>query len=106
MYKFLSKQNRELSMDLEGGGISFHYDIGGGIFHVGQSWASVHALLAKLRKYQEYSAWDRSLSVSMQDHELCLLFRHRDRKSYEACILSPDETTKIMEFLERAPNLN
>jgi hypothetical protein len=106
MYTFMSNQNQKLSMDLESGGISFHYDTHQGIYHVGQSWASIHALLAKLRKCQNYSAWNRSLSVWMDDQELCLKFRTKDMKLEEECNFSPEETTRIMDFLGRAPNLN
>lgn len=110
MVEFTSKQNRILKLDLEGGGITFQYVTGqgrsGNVFEVGQSWAGIHALLAKLRNYKTYSAWDSSLSVWMQDQELCLKFRARRTKQEEECKFSPDETARIMEFLERAPNLN
>jgi hypothetical protein len=106
MFTFLSNQNRKLSMDLESGGISFHYDTRRGIYHVGQSWASIHALLARLRNDQNYSAHNKSLSVWMQDQELWLKFRAQDAKLEEECNFSPEETAKIMDFLGRAPNLN
>jgi hypothetical protein len=106
MFTFLSNQNRKLSMDLESGGISFHYDTRRGIYHVGQSWASIHALLARLRNCQDYSAHNRSLSVWMQDQQLWLKFRAQDAKLDEECNFSPEETAKIMDFLGRAPNLN
>jgi hypothetical protein len=106
MFTFLSNQNQKLSMDLESGGISFHYDTRRSIYHVGQSWASIHALLARLRNDQNYSAQNQSLSVWMKDQELCLRFRAQDAKVQEDCDFSPEETAKIMDFLGRAPNLN
>lgn len=106
MFTFMSNQNRKLSMDLESEGISFHYDTQRGVYHVGQSWASIHALLAKLRNYQAYSARNQSISVRMQDQELWLKFRARDAKIEEECNFSAEETARIMDFLGRAPNLN
>ena len=106
MFTFLSNQNRKLMMDLESGGISFHYDTRRGVFHVGQSWASIHALLARLRSDRQYAAWDKSLLVWMQDQELCLKFRALDTKLEEECNFSAEETARIMDFLGRAPNLN
>ena len=104
MVKFRSIQNRKLILDLEDRGISFHYATKRGVYHVGRSWASVHALLMKLNTCRKYSAVDRSLSVWMQGQALCLRFSLRGRE--EDCTFSPEETTRIMEFLGRAPNLN
>jgi len=106
MFTFISNQNRTLSMDLESDGISFHYDTRRVAYHVGQSWASIHALLARLRNYQDYSARNQSISVWMKDQELCLKFRTQDAKAEDECNFSPEETAKIMDFLGRAPNLN
>ena len=106
MFTFTSNQNRKLMMDLEGGGISFHYDTRRGTYHVGQSWASIHALLSRLRNDQDYSARNQSLSVWMRGQELWLKFRAHDQKQEEECNFSPEETAKIMDFLGRAPNLN
>jgi hypothetical protein len=106
MYTFISNQNQKLVMDLESEGISFRYDTRHGVYQVAQSWASIHALLAKLRNCQNYSAWNQSLSVWVQDQELWLKFRTRDKKAEEACNFSPEETARIMDFLGRAPNLN
>jgi hypothetical protein len=106
MFTFMSNQNSQLSMDLESDGISFRYGTRRAVYHVGQSWASIHALLAKLRNCQNYSAWNKSLSVWMKDQELCLKFRTRDMKMEEECNFSPEETARIMDFLGRAPNLN
>lgn len=110
MFEFISKQNRILTLDLQGGGITFQYVSGqgrkGDTFQVAQSWAGIHALLAKLRHDQTYSAWDNSLNVWMQGQELCLKFRTRNTRLEEECKFSPGETARIMDFLERAPNLN
>lgn len=106
MFTFLSNQNQALTMDLESEGISFRYDSRRGAYHVGQSWESIHALLAKLRNCQNYSARNQSLSVWMQDQELWLKFRTQDQKLEEECNFSPEETARIMDFLGRAPNLN
>jgi hypothetical protein len=110
MSNFTTTQNDTLRLDLEGTGITFLYIRGqgrkGDVLHVPQSWPSIHALLTKLRYDREYSSWDRSLFVQMQDQELCLRFLTKDRKFYEECKFSPSETAKIMDFLERAPNLN
>ena len=106
MFTFMSNQNQKLIMDLESEGISFRYDTHHGVYQVAQSWASIHALLAKLRNYQNYSAWNQSLSVWVQDQELWLKFRTRDKKLEEECNFSPEETARIMDFLGRAPNLN
>ena len=104
MFTYKSKQNRKLMMDLEHRGISFHYVTAHGVYHVGRSWASVHALLMKLYSCRTYSGRDQSLSVWLQDEELCLRFRARGR--VDECKFSPAETAKIMDFLGRAPNLN
>lgn len=106
MYTFISRQNRTLIMDLEGGGISFRYNTGKGVYHSGQSWAGIHALLAKLYRSQTYSTRTQSLSAWIQDQELCLRFRARGWKLEEVCKFSPEETLKIMDFLGKAPNLN
>ena len=106
MFEFTSKQNHTLTMDLEGGGISFHYAARQRVYHVGQSWANVHALLAKLYTCQQYAARNRSLSVWMQDKELCLKFRASEQSLEEVCKFSPAETIRIMDFLGKAPNLN
>ncbi len=110
MSNFISKQNDTLRLDLEGTGISFLYIRGqgrkGDVLNVPQSWPNIHALLTKLRHDREYSSWDQSLFVQMRGQELCLRFRTRDRKLYEKCEFSPEETARIMDFLERAPNLN
>ena len=110
LVEFTSKQNTKLGLDLEERGIVFHYAVGRdrkrNVLRLGQSWASIHALLAKLYTCQTYSAWDRSLSVWMYDQELCLRFRARDMKFEEEVKFSPDETIRIMEFLGKAPNLN
>jgi hypothetical protein len=110
MYKFNTKQNNKLMMDLEGEGITFYYTLCRNrqeeVFQVGQSWASIHALMAKLRNCEQYAAWDKSFFVWMQDQELCLKFRALDTKLEEKCIFSPEETAKILDFLGHAPNLN
>jgi hypothetical protein len=110
MYKFTTKQNTRLMIDLEGQGILFQYVTWCGqredVFEVTQSWASIHALLAKLRSERQYAAWDKSLLVWMQDRELCLKFRALDTKLEEECNFSAEETARIMDFLCRAPNLN
>lgn len=110
MYEFISTQNHKLQLDLVGQGINFLYTTGqgrkGDVFQAGQSWAGIHALLSRLRSCREYSAWDRSLTVRMQDQELCLKFRALDTKQERECKFSPSETARIMEFLEKAPNLN
>jgi hypothetical protein len=110
MYKFTTKQNTRLMIDLEDKGILFQYVTWCGqredVFEVTQSWASIHALLAKLRSERQYAAWDKSLLVWMQDQELCLKFRALDTKLEEECNFSADETARIMDFLGRAPNLN
>lgn len=106
MITFQSKQNRELLMDLDDEGISFHYTAAKQVYHVGQSWASIHALLAKLYSMQEYSARNQSLSVWIQDQELYLVFHAPERKQAEVCRFSPAETGRIMDFLGKAPNLN
>ena len=93
-------------MGLENRGISFHYVAARGVYHVGRSWASIHALLMKLHNCQTYTATDHSLSVWMQDEELFLRFRVRERELEEECRFSPAETAKIMDFLGKAPNLN
>ena len=49
MDQFISNQNQTLLLDLQGRGITFHYAAGRSDFHVGHSWGSIHALLAKLR---------------------------------------------------------
>ena len=104
MVKFRSKQNRKLMMDRESKGISFHYDTGRGVYHVGRSWASIHTVLMKLNNLQKFSARDRSLSVWLQDRELFLQFRARELE--DVCKFSPAETARIMDFLGRAPNFN
>ena len=104
MVKFRSKQNRKLTMDLENRGISFHYVTAHGVYHVGRSWGSIHALLMKLNNCRTYSSRDHALYVWMQDQELCLRFRAQGR--VDECKFSPAETAKIMDFLWRAPNLN
>ena len=106
MHLFISKQNNDLVMDLEGRGMTFRYKTGHGIFHVGQSWASIHALLARLRNWQQYSARNQSITAWMQGEELCLRFCARELKFVEECKFSPEETARIMDFLGRAPNLN
>ena len=106
MHLFISKQNNDLVMDLEGRGMTFRYKTGHGIFHVGQSWASIHALLSRLRNWQRYSARNQSISAWMQGEELCLRFSARELKFVEECKFSPEETARIMDFLGRAPNLN
>ena len=106
MYEFTSKQNRRLTLDLVGGGVTFRYVTRAGIYHIGRSWASIHALLAKLQNWQTYSASDQSLSVWMQDQELCLRFRTPEMGMDEFCKFSPEESARIMDFLGRAPNLN
>ncbi len=106
MQHFISKQNNKLVMGLEGKGLTFHYETREGIFHVGQSWASIHALLARLRNWQRYSARNQSISVWMQDGEMCLQFCAREQDLVEDCKFSPQETARLMDFLERAPNLN
>ncbi len=93
-------------LDLEGKGISFHYVTRQGVFHIGRSWASIHTLLSKLQKYQTYSAGDQSLSVWMQGPEICFQFRNPEPGMEELCKFSADETTRIMDFLGRAPCLN
>lgn len=109
MYEFITEQNRTLRLDLDGRGVIFHYATGkdqkGKILRVGQSWAGIHALLAKLWTRQKYSAQDNSLSVWMQDQELCLRMRALDMK-VEECKFSPEETARLMDFLGKAPNLN
>jgi hypothetical protein len=110
MFNFTTKENNRLMMDLEGRGILFQYSTWRGqredVFEVTQSWASIHALLAKLRNDQQYAAWDKSFLVWMQDQELYLKFRALDTKLEEECNFSAEETTRIMDFLGRAPNLN
>ncbi len=110
MYEFMTKQNTKLLLELEGRGVFFQYVAGQGkkeaVFQVTQSWASIHALLAKLRNYKSYAAWDNSLSVWIHDQELCLKFRTLDAKLERECNFSSEETEKIMDFLGRAPNLN
>ena len=110
MYKFTTKQSTRLMMDLEDKGVLFQYVTWRGqredIYQVTQSWASIHALLAKLHNDQQYAAWDKSLLVWMQDQQLCLKFRALDTKREEQCDFSPEETARIMDFLGRAPNLN
>ena len=106
MYEFWTKQNRKLRLDLEHKGISFHYVTAQGVYHVGRSWASIHALLMKLYQCQTYSARDRSLSVWLQDRELCLRFRAGEHRLEDECNFAPGETAMIMDFLGRAPNLN
>ena len=106
MYEFITKQNRKLVLDLEGEGVTFRYVTRAGVFHVGRSWAHIHALLTKLQNWKTYSARDQSLDVWMQDQELCLRFRTPEMGMDELCKLSPEETARIMDFLGRAPNLN
>jgi hypothetical protein len=106
MFEFRSKQHRKLEMALEDKGISFRYGAARGVHHVGRSWASIHTLLMKLYKCQTYTAMDRSLSVWMQDQELCVRFRARGLRRDDECDFSAEETAKIMDFLGRAPNLN
>jgi hypothetical protein len=110
MYKFTTKQNTRLMIDLADRGILFQYATWRGqredVFEVTQSWASIHALLAKLRNEQQYAAWDKSMLVWMQDQELRLKFRALDTKLEEECHFSQEETARIMDFLGRAPNLN
>lgn len=110
MYKFTTKQNTRLMIDLEGQGILFQYVTWWGqredIYQVTQSWASIHALLSKLRSDKQFAAWDKSFLVWMQDQELCLKFRALDTKREEQCNFSTEETARIMDFLGRAPNLN
>ena len=110
MYKFTTKQQTQLMIDLVDRGILFQYVTWLGqredIYQVTQSWAGIHALLAKLRSDLQYAAWDKSLLVWMQDQELCLKFRALDTKREEQCNFSAEETARIMDFLGRAPNLN
>ncbi|HEY3475189.1 MAG TPA: hypothetical protein VGK56_11310 [Anaerolineales bacterium] len=106
MVEFWSKQNRKLKLDLESNGISFHYVTAQGVYHVGRSWASIHALLMKLNTCRKYAASDHSLSVWMQDQELCLRFRAREWRQEEECKFAPGETAQIIDFLARAPNFN
>ena len=106
MYEFISKQNKKLTLDLEGRGVTFRYVTRAGVFHVGRSWASIHALLAKLQNWQTHSESDQSLDVWMHNQELCLRFRTPEMRMDEVCKFSPEESARIMDFLGRAPNLN
>ena len=106
MVEFWSKQNRKLTLDLEQQGISFHYGAAGDAYHVGWSWSHVHSLLMKLYQCERYSARDDSLSVWLQEGELCIRFCAGEHLPEEVCIFAPGETSKIMDFLCRAPNLN
>jgi hypothetical protein len=106
MVEFWSKQNRKLTLDLEQMGVSFHYVTAGDVYHVGWSWSNLHTLLMKLYQCQSYSARDQSLSLWLQDRELCIRFRAGEHLPEEVCSFAPGETSKIMDFLGRAPNLN
>ena len=110
MYRFYTKQSKQVVIKVDGRGIMLlYFAVDGRLadpFEVGQSWTGLHALLAKLRNQQKYSANDDSFSAWKQDDELNIRFRAMDMPLEETLTFSKEMTTRLLSALETLPNLN
>jgi len=110
MYRFYTKQSKQVVIKVEGRGIMFLYFAMNGRladpFQVGQSWSDLHALLSKLRNQQIYDAHEDSFSAWKKDEELSIRFRTIDMPLEETLTFSREMTAKVLAALETLPNLN
>jgi hypothetical protein len=110
MYRFYTKQSKQVIVKVEGRGITFlYYAVNARLadpFQVGQSWSGLHALLAKLRNQQTYSANEDSFSAWKQNDELSIRFQALDMPLEETLTFSKEMTVKLLSALETLPNLN
>jgi hypothetical protein len=110
MYRFYTKQSKQVVITVEGRGITFlYYPVHAQLaepFQVGQSWSGLHAMVSKLINQQNYSANDGSLSAWKQNDELNLRFRAMDMPLEETLTFSKEMTVKLLSALETLPNLN
>jgi hypothetical protein len=104
------QQQIRLSLKIAAQGILFlfHHSNGGtgDTLQVEQSWSSVHILLSRLRKSQRYCAKDVPLLVWKQGEELYIKFFDPESQAAEECVLSGEETKRILAMLGGLPSLN
>jgi hypothetical protein len=110
MNEFYTKQDTKLRLQIVEKGVLFIYPSSSGshgeILQVGQTWASIHTLVARLRNGQSYSARDQSLFISKQGEELHMKFQAAHLQLVEVCIFSGEETRRILTMLEKLPSMN
>jgi hypothetical protein len=110
MYRFTTKQNKQVILQVHEQGVNFLYFAangkGDGAYQVCQSWSNVHALLSKLRKKQTFSAPEHCLSAWQEQDELNIRFRAVDMPLAETLLFSKETTAKFLAALGSLPCLN
>jgi hypothetical protein len=110
MYRFYTKQSKQVVITVGGRGITFlYYAVNARLadpLEVGQTWSGLHAMVSKLINQQRYSASDGSLSAWKQDDELSIRLRGMGMLLEETLTFSKEMTVKMLSALETLPNLN
>lgn len=110
MYRFTTKQHQRVILQVHSQGVNFLYFAADGkrdeVYQVYQSWSNIHSLLSRLRKKQNFSTQDASLSAWQQGEELSICFRAVGMPVEEILVFSKETTEKILLALGSLPSLN